>query len=181
MDTGEKAMLALSDLMTYPTGAFQASVERASKALKSLSPGAAGELKTLAEEVSELDEGALQELYTRTFDINPVCCLEIGWHLFGECYDRGGFLVEMRELMRRHGVEETPELPDHLANVVALLARMPHGEADRLAGIRAAPAVRKMLSGFDGKETPLRRLVAATLALLEDRFPSVRELEERHV
>ena len=36
----------------------------------------------------------IQELYTRTFDINPVCTLEIGWHIFGEDYARGALLVK---------------------------------------------------------------------------------------
>ena len=38
----------------------------------------------------------LQELYTRTFDWNPDTSLEIGWHLYGENYERGEFLVEVR-------------------------------------------------------------------------------------
>ena len=28
----------------------------------------------------------LQEMYTRTFDINAVCTLEVGWHIYGEDY-----------------------------------------------------------------------------------------------
>ena len=31
----------------------------------------------------------MQELYTSTFDLNPVCALEAGYHLFGEDYRRG--------------------------------------------------------------------------------------------
>ncbi|HSE32303.1 MAG TPA: hypothetical protein VLA93_12100, partial [Pyrinomonadaceae bacterium] len=37
----------------------------------------------------------LQELYTRTFDLNPACALEIGYHLFGENYKRGEFLANL--------------------------------------------------------------------------------------
>ncbi len=46
-------------------------------------------------------EPSCEELYTRTFDLNPVCALEIGWHLFGEDYERGAFLVRMRDQLRR--------------------------------------------------------------------------------
>ena len=70
-----------------------------------------------------------QELFIQTFDLNPVCSLEMGWHLFGENYDRGLLLVKMRQLLRAHGIAEGAELPDHLPNGLRLLARMEHGEA----------------------------------------------------
>ena len=31
----------------------------------------------------------IEETFTRTFDVNPACALEVGWHLFGEEYARG--------------------------------------------------------------------------------------------
>ena len=69
----------------------------------------------------QLGSTELEELYTRTFDINPVCSLEVGWHLFGEDYNRGAFLVRMRGLLREHGIEEGAELPDHLESVLRVL------------------------------------------------------------
>ena len=66
----------------------------------------------------------LEETYARTFDINPACALEVGWHLFGEEYARGLFLVRLRGEMREHGVEESSELPDHITHVLALIAAM---------------------------------------------------------
>src|SRR6266568_3182701 len=60
------------------------------------------------------EDPARQELYVQTFEFNPACTLELGWHLFGENYERGEFLVRMREQLRRHGIAESNELPDHL-------------------------------------------------------------------
>jgi len=39
-----------------------------------------------------------------TFDINPACALEVGWHLFGEDYMRGQFLVRMREELSKYEI-----------------------------------------------------------------------------
>lgn len=103
----------------------------------------------------------LEELFTRTFDINPVCSFEIGWHLFGEQYERGAFLVRMRGLMRQYDIEETAELPDHLAHALLLIDRMPADEAAKLAR-EILPAVVKMLDGLSDRkaaENPYRELM----------------------
>ena len=65
-----------------------------------------------------LDDTQLEELYTRTFDLNPVCTPEVGWHIYGEQYRRGRFLVQARELLKIVGVDERGELPDHLMSLL---------------------------------------------------------------
>ncbi len=85
-----------------------------------------------------------QELYVQTFEFNPACTLEIGWHLFGENYERGEFLVRMRGQLRRYEIAETTELPDHLTHVLRLIGRMEHDEAASLAGQVVLPALDKM-------------------------------------
>ncbi len=108
---------------------------------------------------------SLQELYTRTFDLNPECSLEAGWHLFGEEYERGSFLVKMREELRRHGIPESTELPDHLTHALRLAARMEPGEARAFSEF-ILPAVDKMLAGLAGKNNPYEDVLKAVRAAL---------------
>ena len=49
-------------------------------------PGAVEFLTELSDHIEGMSLEQIQELYTRTFDINPVCTLEIGWHIYGEDY-----------------------------------------------------------------------------------------------
>ena len=42
------------------------------------------ELSLFHDQVHVLAQHQLQELFIQTFDLNPVCSLEMGWHLFGE-------------------------------------------------------------------------------------------------
>jgi nitrate reductase assembly molybdenum cofactor insertion protein NarJ len=98
---------------------------------------------------SQLNVAELEELYTRTFDINPVCSLEAGWHLFGEDYNRGAFLVRMRDLLRQHNVPEGAELPDHLPNALRVLEVMPHEDAAELAREFIMTAVGRMRVPFE--------------------------------
>ncbi|MCP4007868.1 MAG: hypothetical protein GY725_27105 [bacterium] len=86
----------------------------------------------------------LEEAFTRTFDINPDCALEIGWHLYGENYTRGSFLVEMREHMRTLELAESAELPDHITHVLQVLARLEEDGARELTRGHLLPALDKM-------------------------------------
>ncbi len=90
------------------------------------------------------DDPAMQELYVQTFEFNPACTLEIGWHLFGENYERGEFLVRMREQLRAHGIQESTELPDHLTHLLPLLDRMEPESAAELACDYIIPALQKL-------------------------------------
>jgi nitrate reductase delta subunit len=107
----------------------------------------------------------VEEMFTRTFDINPACGPEVGWHLFGENYSRGEFLVRMRQELRRHGLPESTELPDHLAHVLAVLARLTPDEADPFAERFVLPALDKMIAGLSGKDNPYEKLLEAVRRL----------------
>ena len=115
------------------------------------------------------EEAAQQELYVQTFEFNPACTLEIGWHLFGENYERGEFLVRMREQLRRFGIEETTELPDHLTYLLELIPRMDRDEAAVLAGQYILPALAKIREAL--KENPYAPLIAAIEERLQAGFP----------
>jgi nitrate reductase molybdenum cofactor assembly chaperone NarJ/NarW len=103
----------------------------------------------------------LEELYTRTFDWNPDTSMELGWHLYGENYERGEFLVRVRQLLRRYGIEESEGLPDHMTHVLPLLERMPAEEAAEFTAQFLAPAVRKIEAALSGTENPYLHLVRA--------------------
>ena len=112
----------------------------------------------------------LEELYTRTFDINPVCSLETGWHLFGEDYNRGAFLVRMRGLLRQHGVKEGAELPDHLESALRVLPAMGAEDASDLAREFILPAVMKMRTPFEKNDNPYGAVLAEVERFLRDTY-----------
>ena len=123
----------------------------------------------LADQLRYPGDSARQELYVQTFEFNPACTLEIGWHLFGENYERGEFLVRMREQLRRHRIAESTELPDHLTLLLPLVARMSHDEATQLVGEFILPAVAKILSAIHGNE--YEAVIAGISERLEADFP----------
>ncbi len=125
--------------------------------------------REMAEQLRYPDDPAGQELYVQTFEFNPACTLEIGWHLFGENYERGEFLVRMREQLRRYGIAESTELPDHLTYLLDLITRMDREEAAELAGQYILPAVAKIREAL--KENPFAELIVAIEDRLQADFP----------
>lgn len=118
-------------------------------------------LAEFASEMEKLSPAQIQEQFIATFDWNPATALDLGWHLYGEQYARGEFLVRVREELRRYGIPESTELPDHLTHVLPLLARMESAEATRFAREFVAPAVAKLVSALDQKKTPFALLMRA--------------------
>lgn len=159
---------ALAKLLAYPEAPFDNRIRACHAALDDQSEEAAAHLRRFESAVEGLSVEDLQELYTRTFDLNPICTLELGWQLFGENYSRGEFLVAMRQTLRRLDVEESTELPDHLTHALAAFGRMPEAEAGRFASMYLVPALEKMTLGLgsSGKDCPYADVLKAARALI---------------
>jgi nitrate reductase delta subunit len=148
-----EALLRLSDLLRYPSEALVAR------------PGDGREVQAFFEEVARVSPEGMEELYTRTFDLNPVATLEVGWHLWGEQYERGRFLADLRDLQDGLGIDGGSELPDHLTVLLATLACM----EDRTAlAAKIAPALQKIAAPLEEQGNPYRHLIAAAAALTTD-------------
>lgn len=152
---------ALADLLRYPDAGYHDRVAAACVALASRPHLPVERLARFLQTVAHGSVTELQELYCRTFDLNPQCALEVGWQLFGEDYKRGAFLVSMRQELLDHGIAEEGELADHLLHLLPLLAAQEPERADALASIAILPAVAQMRRSLDGKDNPYIEVLAA--------------------
>ncbi|HJW73552.1 MAG TPA: molecular chaperone TorD family protein [Geothrix sp.] len=109
-------------------------------------------LEAFALVVRSLDLREVQELYTRSFDLNPECSLDIGWHLFGETYQRGQFMAMMRHHLQEHGIEEGKNLPDHLPNLLDLGMKLDTADAMDLVDDCILPTLEKLLPSMRPKQ-----------------------------
>ena len=165
--------VALAGVLTYPGADY---LERVHHCVLAAPSAIAQRLERFARPLEKLTVTELQELFTQTFDLNPVCSLELGWHLFGENYDRGLLMVRIRGEMAQHGVAESGELPDHLTHALLLLDRMERERAADFAAAILLPALEKMLSAICGKGNPYQDLLEAVVALVRERFPEIPQL-----
>lgn len=166
---------ALAFLFRYPEGAYELRVGEAFKAMFCGAPDAGTLLMRLQEEIAPLTPDQIEELYTITFDLSPVVSLEIGWHLFGEAYERGRLLATLRAQLVKAGLDEGGELPDHLGNVLRLIPRLPDDEPAKFSRAYVLPALDKMLKPLENGENPFRHLLAAARAYVDQQCPPADE------
>lgn len=149
----------LADLLEYPASNWD------SKTAACADNDALTEFRSGIEALSLAD---LQELYTRTFDLNPVCALEVGYHLFGENYKRGEFLANLRETEAPFDLGQEYQLPDYLPVLLRLLTKLDDEELrSSLISHCLVPAIEKMMLSFKDTENPYRYLLKAVRTTLQ--------------
>jgi len=99
----------------------------------------------------------LEELYTRTFDVQSVATLDLGYLLFGDDYKRGKLLAYLNAEHRKANNDCGTELPDNLINLLRLLPKLEDKELqyDLVARIML-PALRKLLNEFKVEKVKLK-------------------------
>ena len=162
-----RSLGTIGRLLSYPDNHYVQLVELLYLIVLAELPEAARGTSEFGRFVEQCGEFELEEAYTRTFDVNPACALEIGWHLFGEDYMRGQFLVRVRGELAKYEISESSELPDHLTHVLAVIAAMPDDEARRLSHACVFPALHKMQAALNKNESPYRHLIQCLVLVLE--------------
>ena len=114
-------------------------------------------LSEFHDEVGRVSLEGMQELYTTTFDLNPVATLEVGWHLWGEQYERGRFLADLRARQDALGIDAGTELPDHLPVLLEMLER----EFDSELATQVLTALEKIEKPLGEQGNPYRHVIAA--------------------
>lgn len=143
-----------ASVLAYPDENYHARV----RACVDASP--APEMEDFLRTIEGLPVEALQELYTQTFDWSADTSLDIGWHLFGENYDRGEFLANLRSAYWTFQIAETHELPDHLSHVLQLLDHLPEDQFADFAANYAIPSLIKLYDGLAKTESPFLPVIA---------------------
>jgi nitrate reductase molybdenum cofactor assembly chaperone NarJ/NarW len=160
----------ISRLLSYPDDHYVQLVELLYLLVQAEHADVARGISAFGQDVEQCTKYELEEAYTRTFDVNPSCALEIGWHLFGEDYMRGQFLVRMRGELAKYEIPESSELPDHLTHVLAVIAAMPEEGARVFSHACVFPALHKMQAALDKTASPYRHLIRCLIAVLEQYY-----------
>ncbi len=119
------------------------------------------------------EESEKQELFTRTFDIQAPCCLEVGYAIFGEDYKRGHLLVQLQSLHQEFNNDCGSELADHLTNVLTLIPKMYAAHAEdthEFVSFIVLSGVEKMLEALKDNANPYRQLLETIFETLKNDF-----------
>jgi nitrate reductase assembly molybdenum cofactor insertion protein NarJ len=146
----------LAALFDYPEADYPAQVQKAHALLEERYPNAAAELQPFVEEVKAeggtyteeaLDE--IQEIFTRSFDVQAITTLGVGYVMFGDDYKRGELFVNLSREYADAGIYCGTELADHLPTVLRLIARWQDEDLVlELVEELLHPAIHQMIAEF---------------------------------
>ncbi len=132
-------------LLEYPTADLEQHARDCCDLLAAAGSPAAALLVRFWRYVQAASPERMEELYTRTFDLQVICSPYVGYQLFGESYKRGAFMARLNEGYRARGYAAGNELPDHVAVVLRYLALGAEDEFSRaLLAEGLQPALAKM-------------------------------------
>lgn len=143
----------VSELFKYPGISYVKKVSDARRLLLKERPGAGAQMDRFLSLLPIGNLNSIREIYARSFDVQSLTALDVGYVLFGDDYKRGEFLVNLGREHKSADVNCGLELADHLSNVLMLISRLKDKEflLEFVSSI-VFPAVKKMIDEFEPKK-----------------------------
>ncbi|MEZ5344230.1 MAG: nitrate reductase molybdenum cofactor assembly chaperone [Pyrinomonadaceae bacterium] len=163
-----KLLNSLAGVLEYPTENWFLRFEKCKSLILLTDRAGCEHFSDFCLDINKLSLTELQEFYTRTFDLSPVCALEVGYHLFGEDYKRGEFLARLRETENPYSLGQEQQLPDYLPVILRLLGQMEDAE-ERAAmiGYCLIPALKMMSEALGKKKNIYENIIRFLLETLK--------------
>ncbi|MHB0935189.1 MAG: nitrate reductase molybdenum cofactor assembly chaperone [Armatimonadota bacterium] len=158
---------SLSELLEYPAGDLLACAASCRLQLADQFSEAASEIQALESCIEAMEQGALEEMYTATFDLAPSCTPYLSVHLFGaENYKRGELMARLNGMYADYEFSGGAELPDHLAVLLRFLPRLPEEERGELIRHCLLAPVQTMIGILQKSENPYCHVLRAVQHVL---------------
>jgi len=138
-----------ASLFDYPDADYADRVRLLKRHLQADYPLAIADLDQFLELLPEQGLLVIQELFTRSFDVQAIATLDVGYVLFGDDYKRGEMLANLNREHLAVNNDCGTELADHLPNLLRLMDQL--GDEDLLRDLAyaiIAPALLEMIGEF---------------------------------
>jgi nitrate reductase molybdenum cofactor assembly chaperone NarJ/NarW len=166
--TMAQALAGLSPLLEYPGEELRPSIQRWQDEHGAHLPFAARRVRDFESAIEKRSLEELEEIYTRTFDLAPVCNPYISAHICGdENYERGNLMLQLAEKYQQAGFSADGELPDHLRIILRFAPHLNEEELSDLAKHCLAKPVQAMYESVKSEaDNPYRCLLLSILQLV---------------
>lgn len=164
--------------LSYPDEAVRAKIELVHNLLNQNYPDASETIAEFSEFLKKTSLCKWEEIYTRTFDVQAITTLDVGYVLFGDDYKRGELLVNLSKEHTKAGNDCETELADHLPNLLRLLNKVTDKDfKDDLIYLIIKPALKKIIAEFDSRNIEKKNKVYEkhhrTLIQFENNYATV--------
>lgn len=147
----------LANLFKYPDEDFILHLNENQDFLDKFYPEAGKELQLFSEYMNNCSLDVKQELFTKTFDVQPICYLDLGYVMFGEDYKRGAFLLSMQAEQLKINNDCGTDLPDNICNVLTLMSISEDDDfVEDLVWRIFIPCVKRMMAEFNSARVDLK-------------------------
>jgi nitrate reductase delta subunit len=160
--------LALSRLLSYPSGALQNEALDYVTVIQNedlIPERIVRALTKLADHLETTDIYEAQSYYVDQFDRSRTLSLHLYEHVHGESRERGSAMVGLVELYKSRGLEmDVSDLPDYLPVFLEFLSIVPEAEAASLIG-EAAHVLEAIGERLRKRKSPYCAIFGALMAL----------------
>jgi len=154
-------------LLSYPTEDLEQTAADCLELLRQSRYDAADQLQPFLAFLAANDRARIEEVFTGTFDLQPLCHPYVGYQLCGESQQRTLFLMKLQEIYRQHDYRSGSELPDHLGEMLRFIGITDDQQCRReLIDDGLLPALEKLIAGIDNADHPYRSLLRALRSFL---------------
>lgn len=147
----------LAKLFDYPSLNYKDKVIKVQNMVDNFYPNFSEILIDFVEFSQKASLKEMEEVYTRTFDVQAITTLDIGYVLFGDDYKRGELLVNLNRELRQAEIDPENELADNIKNLLKLLPRMKDEFLKKELAVRIViPGIYKIICEFEGKNIEIK-------------------------
>lgn len=161
----------LAGLFDYPDQKTDDLLDYTSDILQAQYSSVIDTFRQFGETIRGMDLHSREEYFVRTFEVEALISMDLGYILFGEDYKRGNFLAMMQQEQTEAGNNLGSELADHLPNVMRLLPLMSEQHvAEELAYSIMFPAISEILKKFENTDNVYQYAFETVLKVMEKDF-----------
>lgn len=156
-----------SALLSYPDTEVQTTATACQQLLQECYPDSARKMQDFIEYLSATDRAQSEEVFTATFDLQPLCYPYVGYQLCGENEKRAMFLMKVQQLYHQYDFNQGAELPDHLGEMLRFVGTTAdRGCRQELIDDGLLPALEKIIAGIDNEDHPYQGLLKSLYSFL---------------
>lgn len=141
---------SIAGLLDFPEEGYRDTVKKVQHFLDLRYPDEGVVFRPFSEFVKNESLEEIQELHTRSFEVQAITTLDLGYLLFGDDYKRAELLVNLSREHTAIGNDCGYELADHLPNVIRLIPMLKDDELKlELLQKLIIPGLKKMIKEFN--------------------------------
>jgi nitrate reductase molybdenum cofactor assembly chaperone len=161
---------SLSKLLEYPQAGTKwlNDIDTGCRLLQAECLPASKLVEEFREAVTKFSQAEMEETFTRTFDLAPVCLPYVSSYVHGnESYDRGDFMAKLVDLYDKYNFKVEGELPDHLAVLLRFASSLNGDERTDFVRFCLLEPVQQMAESMKDRANPFSHLMQAIYVVLQ--------------